>query len=194
MPSVNFSIVGSTKYALILDCAFKTDNIADRLMDADYTRANKLLLEYGATITAWNRNYAGDQVDEVQVTALSDADFREALGKTEEYKTWMVATTGSCDFYRAGSCDIYRLPHDGIEEWREKDPCPVTMDIIARNLLRLDLSTFRASLPRIFGTDEYKLQLWDWLHSKYAPLFAGEECPNLDSIPRDMVCRYFSLP
>ena len=86
------------------------------------------------------------------------------------------------------------LTENKIAAVREKDPCPVTMDIIARNLLRLDLSTFRASLPRIFGTDEYKLQLWDWMHSKYAPLFAGEECPNLDSIPQDMVCRYFSLP
>ena len=186
MPSVNISIVGNPKDALILDYAFKTDNIADRLIGADYTSANKFLLEYGATITAWNRKCDDGQVDELQVTALSDDDFREALGKVEEYKTWMVAT--------AGSYDVYRLPHDEIEELCEREPCPVAMDTISRNLMRLDPSTFRASLPRIFGTDEYKLQLWDWMHGKYAPLFVGEECPNLDSIPRDMVCRYFSLP
>ena len=112
MPRVNISIVGNPKDALILDYAFKTDNIADRLIGADYTRANKLLLEYGATITSWNRNCDDGQVDELQVTALSDDDFREALGKVEEYKSWMVATTGTYD--------TYRLPHDEIDELHEK--------------------------------------------------------------------------
>lgn len=187
MPSVNISIVGSLKDALILDYAIKTDNIADRLMGADYTHANKILLEYGATITKWNRNCDDGQVDELQVTALSDADFREALDKVEEYKSWMVATTGSYDFYR--------LSGDEIAALCKKEPCPVTMDTISRNIMRLDPNTFRASLPRIFDTDEYKLQLWDWMHmGKYAPLFVGEQCPNLDSIPQDMVRRYFSLP
>ena len=181
MPSFNISIVGKPKDALILDYAFKTDNIADRLYGADYTRANKLLLEYGATITAWNRYCDDGQVDELQVTSLSDDDFHEALSKVEEYKSWMVAT--------AGSYDSYRLSDDKIAYLREKEPCPVTLDIIARNLMRLDPKTFRESLYRILGTDEYKLQLWDWMHMcKYAPLFVGEECPNLDSIPRDMVC------
>ena len=187
MSSVNISIVGNPKDALILGYAFKTDNIADRLIGADYIRANKLLLEYGATITNWNRNCDGDQTDELQVTALSDDDFREALGKVEEYKSWMVAATGSYD--------TYRFPHDNIEELCEREPCPVAMDTISHNLMRLDPNTFRVSLYRIFDTDEYKLQLWDWVHTgKYAPLFVGDECPNLDSIPRDMVCRYFSLP
>lgn len=187
MPSANIAIVGNPKDALILGYAFKTDNIADRLMGADYTRANKLLLEYGATITAWNRNCDDEQVDEIQVTALSDDDFREALYKVEEYKSWMVATAGSYDFYR--------LPHDDIEKLHEKEPCPVTLDTISRNIMRLDPNTFRVRLYRIFDTAEYKLQLWDWVHTgKYAPLFVGEECPSLDSIPRDMVCRYFSLP
>lgn len=187
MPSVNISIVGSSKDALILEYAFKTDNIADRLMGADYARANEILLEYGATITKWNRNCDDGQDDELQVTALSDADFREALDKVEEYKSWMVATTGTYDFYR--------LPDDEIATSCKKEPCPVTLDTISRNIMRLDPSTFRASLPRIFATDEYKLQLWDWMHmGKYAPLFVGEQCPNLDSIPQDMVCRYFSLP
>ena len=188
MPSVNFSIVGSPKYALILEYAFKTDNIDDSLMGADYTSANKILLEYGATITNWNRNCDDGQADKIQITALSDDDFREALGKIEDYKSWMVVTTG-CSY------GPDRLSHDGIVECHKKEPCPVTLDTISRNLMRLDLNTFRASLHRIFDTDEYKLQLWDWMHmDKYAPLFVGEKCPNLDSIPRDMVCRYFSLP
>lgn len=187
MPSVNISIVGNLKDALILDYAFKTDNIVDRLMGTDYTRANKLLLEYGATISNWNRNCDDGQVDELQVTALSDDDFREALGKVEEYKTWMVAT--------AGTYDTYSSSDDKLAKLREKEPCPVTLDTISRNLMRLDPNTFRVSLYRILDTDEYKLQLWDWMHmGKYAPLFVGEECPNLDAIPRDMVCRYFSLP
>lgn len=187
MPSVNISIVGNHKDALILEYAFKTDKITDRLMGADYTRANKILLEYGATITNWTRNCDDDQVDEIQVTALSDDDFREALRKIEDYKSWMVAT--------AGSYDSYRLSDNETERLHKKEPCPVTLDIISRNLMQLDPNTFRASLHRIFGTDEYKLQLWDWMHMcKYAPLFVGEECPDLRSIPRDMVCRYFSLP
>ena len=187
MPSVNIFIMGNPKDALILDYAFKTDNIADRLMGADYTHANKLLLEYGATITSWNRKCDDGQVDEIQVTALSDDDFHEALRKIEDYKSWMVAT--------AGSYDTIRFLHGEIGELFEGEPCPVTLDTISRNLLRLDPNTFRASLYRIFDTAEYKLQLWDWMHmGKYAPLFTGEECPNLDAIPRDMVYRYFSLP
>jgi hypothetical protein len=187
MPNVNISIVGNPKYALILGYAFKTDNIADILNGADYTSANKLLLEYGATITNWNRNCDGGQTDELQVTALSDDDFREALDKVEEYKSWMVAT--------AGSYDTYRLSDDKLAKLREREPCPVALDTISRNLMRLNPNTFRVSLYRIFDTDEYKLQLWDWMHTgKYAPLFTYEECPILDSIPRDMVCRYFSLP
>ena len=185
MTDVNITLTGSPKDALILKYAFDTKCIAGELIGCGLDSANKILLTYGATIMSWERN--GNKED-VRIKALTDDEFADARFKIEEYKSWLIGTSGPYDFPRP-------TPEE-IEAMRKKHPCPVKFDVISRNLYHLDLSSFRTNLFSIFRTDEYKLQLWDWMHTaKYAGLFTGEEMPDLSSIPLETRRRhFFSLP
>lgn len=182
MIDVNITLTGSPKDALILKYAFDTQLIAGELVGCGLDSANKLLLTYGATIISWERN--GNKED-VQIKALTDDEFADARFKIEEYNSWLIGTSGPYDFPRPSP--------EEIEAIRKKHPCPVKLDIIARNLYHLDPSTFRTNLHRIFRTDEYKLQLWDWMHSaRHAYLFANEQMPEFSALPETLRANYLA--
>ena len=180
MIDVNITLTGSPKDSLILEYAFSAEDIAGELIGCGLDSANKILLTYGATIISWERN--GNKED-VKIKALTDDEFAEARFQIEEYNSWLIGTSGAYD--------THSLSPEGIEAMRKKYPCPVKFDVIARNLYHLDLSTFRTNLHRIFCTDEYKLQLWDWMHTaRYAYLFAREQMPDFSALPETLRAKY----
>lgn len=182
MTDVNITLTGNPKDALILKYAFDTRCIAGELIGCGLDDANKLLLTYGATIMSWERN--GNKED-VTIKALTDEEFADAHFKIEEYRSWLIGTSGPYDFPRPSP--------EEIEAIRKKHPCPVKFDTISRNLYHLNLNTFRTNLFSIFRTDEYKLQLWDWMHTaKYAYLFAGEQMPDLSALPKTLRANYLA--
>ena len=182
MIDVSITLTGSPKDSLILKYAFDTRCIADELVGCGLDSANKILLTYGATIISWERD--GNKED-VQIKALTDEEFDDARFKIEEYRSWLIETSGPNGFPRPSP--------EEIEAMRKEYLCPVKLDIVARNLYHLDLSTFRTNLFDIFRTDEYKLQLWDWMHTaRYAHLFANEQMPEFSALPETLRANYLA--
>lgn len=192
MASVLFEIEGSSRDALILGFAFEHDKLSDKLIGCSIDKANKILIEYGAIITKCERHNPGHEregkySEVVHIRALTEDEVFKAKRDAEDYRAWLIGTSGPNDFPRPSPATVEKI--------RKEHPCPVKLTPLARAAEQVDLSTFKSRLYDLFRTDEYKLRLWDWKHSaRYAGLFAEEETPDLNQLPQEAVRRHFSLP
>lgn len=188
MARMLFNIEGSTKNSLILEYALRAEGLSDQLVGCTMDRANEILIQYGAVLYECEHRGCGEDYEVVlHVKALTDKEYCDAVSNIEEYRSWLIATSGSNDT----PC----LPLYVTCRIRKEHPCPAKITPIARALERIDHTKFRSKLPELYSTEGYKLQLWDWKHSaRYAHLFAEEDMPDLSAIPDETVRHYFSLP
>lgn len=188
MARMLLNIEGGTKNSLIFEYALKAEGLSDQLIGCTVDKANQILIQYGAVL--YKCGYGGHNEDYevvLHIKVLTDKEYSDAVLAIEEYRSWLIATSGLND--------IPSLPSDVVCRIRKEHPCPAKITPIVRALERIDHTKFRSQLPRLYDTEGYKLQLWDWKHSaRYARLFAEEDMPDLSTIPEETARRYFSLP